>query len=300
MSQVESFATTPLETVIKQYLYQQYADDDTLQSFVDSFNALAQGYLDWFIANPLGLYTSAGISGPLLDWVAQGVYNLDRPVLATQSSEESAGYDSAVYNTVPYNYLSYSSAGTAQQASDDVYKRMMTWTLYRGDGQVFSLQWLKNRVARFLHGANGSDVAVLDYQPSIVVSDGEFTITDFSSSAYTALQLCYQAGFIAFPFQYTPNFVSVAFANTANVLTLAKALYFPTSSAGLPPGAVWLSGSLVYVVPGATPEAGASPLLFASTDPNMLLTLGGGNLPTSNPGVTGQLWNNAGVVNIST
>jgi hypothetical protein len=40
--------------------------------------------------------------------------------------------------------------------------------------------------------------------------------------------------------------------------------------------------------------------MFATTEPNTLLTLGGGNLPTTNPNVNGQLWNNAGVVNIST
>jgi hypothetical protein len=153
--------------------------------------------------------------------VANGIYGLYRPVLASQSTEESAGYDSAIYNTIPYNYLSYSSSGTATQTTDDIFKRMLTWTLYRGDGQVFSLQWLKNRISRFLHGANGTDVIVLDYQPSITVSDGEFTITDFGGSNYTALQLCYAAGFIAFPFQYTPNWETVNFTNNSGVLTLS-------------------------------------------------------------------------------
>jgi hypothetical protein len=300
MSQIESFLTTPMQSVYPSYLYAQYADDDDLQAFVQSFNAIAQGYLNWFLENPLGLYTSAGITGPLLDWTAAGVYGLYRPVLASQTTEESAGYDSSVYDTIPYNYLSYSASGSAQQTTDDIFKRIMTWVLYRGDGQMFSLQWLKNRIARFLHGANGSNAAVLNYQPSVTVSDGVFSITDFGSSNYTALQLCYDSGFLPLPFQYTPNWLTVNFTNNSGILTLSNALYYPKASTGLPPGSVWYNAGSINVVSGITPSPTAPALMFATTDPNLLLTLGGGNLPTTNPNVNGQLWNNAGVINIAT
>lgn len=300
MSQIESFQTTPLMAVVNAYLYAQYKDDDDCQAFVDAYNAFAQGYLNWFMANPLGLYTSPGISGSLLDWIAKGVYDLDRPVLASQTSEESAGYDSATYNTIPYNFLSYSSSGTSQQATDDVFKRMMTWNLYKGDGQYFTLQWLKNRVARFLHGPNGTDCAVLNFQPSVTVSGKTFTVTDFGSAMFTALQLCYVANFLPFPYQYNLAFAAVNFTNVSGVLHLAQALYYPNHSAGLPAGAVWYNAGAVNVVPGVTPNPSAPALMFATTDPNMLLSLGGGNLPTTNPNVNGQLWNNGGVVSIAT
>lgn len=298
MSQIESFGTPPLQNVIPSYLYQEYANDDDLQAFVDSFNAIAQGYLDWFLQNPLGLYTSAGITGALLDWVAAGVYGLYRPVLASQTSSETAGYDSQIYNTVPYDYLAYSSAGTAQNASDDIFKRTMTWVLYRGDGQYFSLQWLKNRVARFLHGANGSDANVLNFQPSITESNGLFSITDFGGANFTALQLCYQSGFIPFPFQFTPSFTAVNFTNNAGVLTLSQSLYYPNRPAGLPPGSVWYNAGAINVVSGGSTGT-SEVLMFATVDPNTLLSLGGGNLPTTDPHVNGQLWNSAGVIHIS-
>lgn len=296
---IESFNTLPLQEVIKSYLYQEYATDDDLQAFVDAYNSLAQGYHGWFLANPLGLYTAAGISGALLDWIALGIYGIARPTLASQSTIITAGYDSTAYDTVPYNYLSYSSSGSAEQTTDDIFKRILTWNLYRGDGQVFTVQWLKNRVARFLHGAFGADCPVLNFQPSVTIAGSTFTVTDFASSYLTALRLSLAAYALAFPFQYQLAFVGIAFTNAGGVLTLSQALYFPTSATGLAPGSVWDSAGSIKVVPGVTPDPHAPALKFATTDPNQLLTLGGGNLPTSNPGVTGQLWNNAGTVSIS-
>lgn len=296
---MESFSTIPLAATIKSYLYQEYAQDDDLQAFVDAYNALAQGYQDWFNANPLGLYTAPGISGALLDWIALGVYGFARPTLASQTTTITAGYDSTAYDTVPYNYLSYSSAGTAQQTTDDIFKRILTWNLYRGDGQVFTLQWLKNRVARFIHGPNGNDCAVLNFQPSVAVSGNTFTVTDFATAYFTTFQLCVAAYAIAFPFQYQLAFTGIAFTNSSGVLHLSRALYYPTATTGLAPGAVWYSAGTVKVVPGVTPDPHAPPLMFSTVDPVQLLTLGGGNLPLTNPGVTGQLWNNAGVVSIA-
>lgn len=299
MSAIETFQTLPLQQVIESYLYQEYADDDDLQAFVDSFNAIAQGYHNWFLENPLGLYTATGISGALLDWIAAGIYGYQRPTLASQTTVITAGYDSSAYDTVPYNYLSYSGSGTALLTTDDIFKRILTWNLYRGDGQVFSIQWLKNRVARFLHGANGADCAVLNFQPSVSVAGSTFTVTDFKTQTYTTLQLCLAAYAIATPFQYQLSLVAISFTNSSGVLSLSKALYYPTSAANLPAGAIWYSAGTIKVVPGITPNPTAAPLMFATVDPNQLLTLGGGNLPITRPSVTGQLWNNAGVVSIS-
>ncbi len=46
--QIESFDTQPLQQVVPSYIYDQYSDDDDLLAFAESFNAIAQGYLDWF------------------------------------------------------------------------------------------------------------------------------------------------------------------------------------------------------------------------------------------------------------
>jgi hypothetical protein len=182
-------ATGTLQNIIQSYLYQQYSDDDDLQAFVGSFNSLAQGYLDWFNQTPLSVYTSASINGPLLDWIGQGIYGIPRPVLSTIMA-----HSYGAYNTVPYNTLAYSrrirkNSGTAQEASDDIYKRVLTWHLYLGDGRQMSLQWLRRRVARFLFGANGADIPV-DYLTQVSISQtalgniGSFNSAPYNTQAY--------------------------------------------------------------------------------------------------------------------
>ncbi|MBU9525062.1 hypothetical protein [Burkholderia multivorans] len=297
--QIESFSTKPLQQVIPSYLYKEYEDDASLQAFVDSFNALSQGYLDWFNQAPLGLYTSPFITGPLLDWIGRGLYGIRRPVLASQISTRLAGYNANPYNTIAYNAQYYSASQTASIANDDIYKRVLTWHLYRGDGMQFCMQWLKNRVNRFVNGANGSDYPVLNSPPWITVSGTIFTITSFDSQGLEALILCYANGALQFPFAYQLQFNVAKFANNGGLLTMQFAFTYPTNPTGLSAGSVWWNGGVVSVIPGVTPDPSAPPLYFSTTSPAELLALGGGNLPLSNPGVTGQLWNNGGAISIA-
>ncbi|WP_261505714.1 hypothetical protein [Burkholderia multivorans] len=295
--QIESFGTQPLQTIIPSYLYKEYQDDPSLQAFVDSFNGLSQGYLDWFNQTPLGLYTSPFISGPLLDWIGNGIYGMPRPVLSTQSSTNIAGFDSAAFNKVAFNGYIRTSSGTAELANDDIYKRAMTWNLYRGDGQMFTMGWLKNRVSRFINGVNGTDYPVLNNPPSITVSGNTFTITSFEDSVFTSMQACIANNVLAVPFQYKFAFVNVSFLNDGGVLWMTAPLNYPTSPLGLPTGAVWYNGGTVSVIPGGSGTG--APVFFGSITASALLALGGGGLPTSNPGVTNQLWNNGGVISIA-
>lgn len=200
----ESFSTLPLQNQINSYLYLQFSDDENLQAFVAAFNSLSQSYLDWFNNTPLALYTSPNISGALLDWIGQGIYGIIRPTLSSSSTTRIAGYGTGAYGEPPaYGEQIYSSSGTSSLASDDIYKRVLTWHLYRGDGQQFTTQWLKNRVARFLYGVNGTDYAVLDVPPSVAVSGGTFTITIPASPAATAFQQLIANNALALPFQKT-------------------------------------------------------------------------------------------------
>lgn len=300
MGAIESFSTSPLADVVPTYVYNQFSDDADIQAFFAGVNETSQGYVDWFNTTPLGLYTSPYIIGPLLDWVGQGVYDIPRPVLSSQTTTSTAGYNSAPYNTVAYDGQSVSTSGTASLASDDIYKRVMTWTLYRGDGQVFSMQWLKNRVNRFLNGANGSDFAVLNNPPSITVSGNVFTITVFEDQFGVALQQLVSNNELPLPFQYTFAFAAVNFLNDDGVLWMTAPLNYPTSPVGLAHGAVWYNGGTVAVVPGVTPNPTAPPVFFSSITAAGLLALGGGNLPLTNPGAgAGQLYNNGGLVSIS-
>lgn len=297
---IESFSQLPLQQVIPSYLYQQYADDDALQAFVTSYNELAQGYLAWFNATPLGLYTASGISGPLLDFVATGLYGMSRPVLSTGSTKVIAGYNSVPYNTLDYNDDIELTSGSSIIASDDIYKRVLTWNLYRGDGNQFNMLWLKRRIWRFIDGANGTDTTFANDRPSVTVSNGVFTVTDQASQAYTDLQLAYANGFLAFPFQYSMAFLTISLFNDEGVLqTTAVPLNYPTNPMGLADGAVWYNGGTFAVVPGITPPPSPTPVYFGLVTPAELLASGGGDLPLSDPANLNQLWNNGGVICIS-
>lgn len=160
--QVESFSQQPLAQAIAAYLYDEYSDDSDLQAFFAAYNALAQGYIDWFNSTPLGLYTAPNISGELLDWTATGIYGVARPVISSLQTRTVGSVGTLPVNVLAVNTLKLLRSGNAQIASDDVYKRTLTWILYRGDGIQASVQWLRRRVARFIYGANGSDISLDD------------------------------------------------------------------------------------------------------------------------------------------
>ncbi len=151
-----------LVDVIASYLYDEYSDDADLQAFIATYNALAQGYVNWFNDTPLAVYTSSTISGLLLDWTAQGIYGISRPVISSLKTSTNGALNTFATNTRAVNLYKQIRGGSAQVASDDIYKRTLTWILYKGDGVQASIQWLRRRVARFLFGANGSDISVDD------------------------------------------------------------------------------------------------------------------------------------------
>jgi hypothetical protein len=90
--------------------------------------------------------------------------------------------------------------------------------------------------------------------------------------------------------------------NNGGVLWLIGDAGYPdaTSAAYLPPGAVWDNGGSIAVVPGGVYQAGVRPMFFGSITASQLMLFGGGSLPTSNPNVVNQLWNNGGEIAVST
>ena len=144
--------------LIPAYVYQQYADDAYMQGIFAAYNSIAQDYLDWFANIGLPIYT--GLSGPLLDWVATGLYGIIRPTLQTAYVPNKGPFASVSFaGGVPYaGGLNSKSQSTT--VTDDIYKRIITWSFYKGDGQVFNIPWLKRRVIRFLYGTSGQDVAI--------------------------------------------------------------------------------------------------------------------------------------------
>lgn len=146
-----------LQQTIKSYLYQQYQGDDDLQAFVDAYNAITQYYVDWCNTINLPVYTNPQVAGAVLDWVGQGLYGIARPTLASGIVTASGVLNSFVCNSIPLNSSVIVTPAAAAPATDDVYKRIITWHFYKGDGKVFNLRWLKRRVARFLNGYDGTD-----------------------------------------------------------------------------------------------------------------------------------------------
>jgi hypothetical protein len=169
---------TTVTTTIPSYLYQQYSDDQDLQAFVSSYNTMTQQYVSWFNSTLLPVYTDASITGGLLDWVALGLYGFTRPILPSGLPTTRGAYDTWAYNTVAYNQFSVLPASSYYVTNDDIFKRVLTWHLYKGDGKQFSIKWLKRRIIRFLTGTNGAGgVNDNTYQVSVSFSGSQVNIT---------------------------------------------------------------------------------------------------------------------------
>jgi hypothetical protein len=150
-------APTGLTKVIPSYLYQEYTDDDDLQAFVDTHNGMQQNWIDTFNALSLPIYTNPIIAGPLLDWVAQGVYGYQRPWVYAEKGFKFGPLNTWMPNQlVPIDALVKTQPRGVVIADDDFYKRCLTWHYMKGDGKYFNVRWLKRRIKRFLIGVNGS------------------------------------------------------------------------------------------------------------------------------------------------
>jgi hypothetical protein len=149
--------TTMME-ILRSYLYQQYNDDEDLIVFVNSYNAMAQAYITWFSTVMLPVYAeNENVNTKLLDWVAEGLYGLKRPTLSSGLRADVGPFNSAMFNEAMFNEDFFEDLGPTFLTDDDTFKRIMTWHLYKGDGKLFNLRWLKRRVERFLTGMNGGN-----------------------------------------------------------------------------------------------------------------------------------------------
>lgn len=165
-------ASTMLANVIRSYLYQEYNDDDDLQSFVMAYNAYTQQFIDWFNSINLPVYTQDIISGALLDWVAQGLYGITRPLLPSGQNQWIGAFNTYTFNQLPFNGLLKIGSEIFFATDDDNFKRMLTWLLFKADGKLFNVRWLKRRVVRYLAGVNGTSPNVdQTYQVSVSFSD---------------------------------------------------------------------------------------------------------------------------------
>jgi len=159
---------TGLTTSLPAYLYQQYTDDDDLQAFVVAYNAYTQEFVNWFNTINLPIYTQSQIFGSLLDWVAAGIYGILRPVLSSGTFHSVGPYNTQFFNEKnAYNGFRFIGSSNVTVTTDDIFKRIITWHFFKGDGKYFSPLWLKRRILRFLFGENGVDFDGPTYSISV-------------------------------------------------------------------------------------------------------------------------------------
>lgn len=184
--------------IIKSYPYVQFADDENITAWFDAYNAYAQQYLDWFNNTPLAVYTRSEISGALLDWVGNGVYGCYRTPIAFGNSRSIGPLNTYTPNYIPFNQGKELSDQTSFTMTDDIFKRVITWNFYKGDGVQLSIPWLKKRIARFTD-LNFMDVSVT------VGADRAVTvkITGASSEILSYLQSIMELGLVNLPIGYT-------------------------------------------------------------------------------------------------
>lgn len=303
---------TTLTQVLASYAYQQYSDDDNIQALIAAYNIIAQQYLNWFNTANLPIYT--GLSGTLLDWIGAGLYGLPRPVIASGQIVGIGPINTWAVNTIAVNAFVSQGAIQTPTVTDDIYKRIITWFFFKGDGQQFCTIWLKRRIMRFMVGVSGTAPNIDNTYPVSIVFNGSGSVTititltsaaGISLSVAQIFQAAVSAGAISMPFQLADMVVIVndlgptGLTNNGGFLGITDATGWPTSDAGLPVGAVWDNGGLVSVVPTTTPSPFAAPVFYGLISGTQLIALSGANLPLTDPSVTDQLWNNGGFVAIS-
>jgi hypothetical protein len=199
---------TTTQQQIPSYLYQQYQDDDALQAFVQAQNVLQQDWLNWF--NQINLPVYVSLSGALLDWVGQGLYGYPRPTLSFTNTIDQGGYGTSPYGFLPYGAATEISTTTFIPVNDDIYKRLLTWHLFKGDGFQFTARWLKQRIHRFLNGVNGF-LAVNDSTEdvSLTYSGTSITATIANNPIGQIFQFAVNDGVLAFPFMFDLTVVLV-------------------------------------------------------------------------------------------
>jgi len=231
----------PATTFLYAYPYQQYREDENVSAFFIAYTAIGQQYLDSLNGLQLPVYSGPNLTGSLLDWVMVGLYDIVRPALPRTDSYTIGPYGTVYYGKISYAVHRVVTPSIFYETTDDIYKRIGTWALWKGDGKVFNIRWLKRRVMRFLTGVNGAagqidqtyriSVSMAGSVVTIRIFAGVRTITgsvsygtfSYGTRSYGALISTYvaypsadlvpifqsvEAGVLELPFQFTYNVVT--------------------------------------------------------------------------------------------
>lgn len=147
-----------LDGIIRSYMYTQYNDDDNLRAFFTAYNSMAQGIYDWMVNANLPVFIGEYNTGDQLRWISHGIYGVLPPVISSSEQREIGPYNTLEFNQLAFNEYRVINQSDQVVVSDDLFKRIMTWNFYKGDGFYFSIPWIKRRILRFLLGVNGTDI----------------------------------------------------------------------------------------------------------------------------------------------
>src|SRR4029077_5947262 len=100
----------------------------------------------------LPIYPGPLVSKLLLDWVGQGVYGMPRPAIGTGLPLQIGALNTWACNWKPWdtppvaypvalNMIDQLTVGEVVLTSDDLYRRILTWHFYKGDGNYCSVAW---------------------------------------------------------------------------------------------------------------------------------------------------------------
>ena len=220
------------------YQYWQYSDDQDVKDLFFSINELLKANYDainnW---QPL-IYTD--FQGIQLDYVALGVYGFSRPVITVGDYVPafSSVADTQIHDIIPTDYYIAGVSPDFMLCDDDAFKRLIMWHTYKGDGDIFSIDWLKRRIKRFIEtdifnavndthdisigtpprkmsaGGSGCDAFLHDKRPtdltvnssSMVIDDGNiWTITIYTTTQTARLANIFK-WMLAGGFLDTPRF----------------------------------------------------------------------------------------------
>jgi len=252
-----------LQNTLPAYLYQQYAADDNLQAVIAAYNAATQTIVSAFASQNLAYYPA--LSAPLLQWVAEGLYGTQETALASPITPATGPLNTVMLNTTLLNTGTPASE-TYYNITDDIFKRILTWNLYKGDGKRFCMRWLKRRIARFIFGVDGTDPQFINNPSmvpgvnvgtettsaiSVVVSDHTLTVTldqalisaqtQLTPGILTFFSLAFTSGVLDLPLQYSYA-VDIVTNLTASISPPTATVVGSASSLTTPPVTVSLSG----------------------------------------------------------
>ena len=222
-----------LTEVIPSYAYYQYNDDDNIRAWFDSYNTIAQQYVDWFVNINLPVWTNPQLSGTLLDWIAAGIYGKTRQTLPVGTALQQGPYATWLYGQGLYAQYKSTSSGTFYETTDDIFKRILTWHLYKADGNIINIRWLKRRIMRFLFGTNGADIGTDNSNKISVIIIGNVVYINMIVGSQTLKSAALYAGFLygSMPFGYgvsmTQSFTILPYYNILKAAIDAGVLELP-------------------------------------------------------------------------